>query len=441
MLLHLVYTDSIKDDPSMRTSASRPLLLLATLAFLLAPQHASAQVAQGLVAGDLVKTAGSSAVYEIGSDESRLVFQMQSVYESWYGKNFSAVKVVPLETLASLPVRRVKSFKTGSVVKSPSLPTVYLVTADLELTAIPTEEEFLALGKQFSEVRDIPDGFFTSYKIVGTLPASPVETPTTTPPVDTTPVAFDIVSRSFTATSKTTGDIRLETTAQSTVTLTYRPIDGGALQSLTRKSTTANTTHTFTLKDLAPRSKYAYTITIADGQGRDRIEESGTFVTYYDLYIAAHSGAPTQGALRQENVEVARFFVYNNSATTQRIQELWFAFESSNSASDTIAKTIELVDVTPGSVDFGTVVTFKSVAGGTSIRNGLQTQKFSFLDIAVPPGGQRVFAIMLKGLENMDIDRMDGSSFTTAIEQLIVGGDAEVYTETKSIGTRVHTAQ
>ncbi|MEK7647583.1 MAG: hypothetical protein AAB384_00925 [Patescibacteria group bacterium] len=425
----------------MRTSASRPLLLLATLAFLLSPQSASAQVAQGLVAGDLVKTAGSSTVYEIGSDDSRLVFQMQSVYESWYGKNFAAVKVVSLETLATLPVRRVKSFKTGSVVKSPSLPTVYLVSGDLELTAIPTEKEFLALGKQFNEVRDIPDGFFTSYKIVGTLPASPVETPTSTPPVEQEPVAFDIVSRSFTATSKTAGDIRLQTTAPSTVTLSYRPIDGGALQTITRKSTTANTTHTFTLGALAPRSKYAYTITIADSEGRDRIEESGTFVTYYDLYIAAHSGAPTQGALRKENIEVGRFFIYNNSATTQHIQELWFAFETANSASDMIAKTIEIVDVTPGSVDFGSVVTFKNVAGGTSIRNGLQTQKFSFLDISVVSGGQRVFAVVLKGLENMDIDRMDGEIFTTAVEQLIVGGDAEVYTESKVIGTRVHTAQ
>lgn len=430
------------DVCTMRSHATRYLLLLIALTTSL-PTPAVAQTEPGLTAGDLVKLAGSSAVYEVASDNSRLVFQMQSVYESWYGKDFSAVKTVDPSALASLPVRRVKSFRTGSVVKSPSLPTVYLVTGDLELTSIPTEEAFHALGKSFSEVRDIPDGFFTSYKIVGALPGSttpPAETPTTTPPVEETPVAFDIVSRSFTAITKTTGDIRVETTAPSNVTLTYRPADGSVLQEITRRSAVASTQHTFALANLSPRSKYAYTLTLADGQGRDRIVESGTFVTYYDLYVSAHSSAPVSGSLRKADVEVGRFFVYNNSTSAQSIQELWFSFESANTASDAIAKTIELIDVTPGSVEYGKVLSFKNVGSGTSIRNALQTQKLTFLDIPVAPGAQRIFSVVVKGLENMDIDRMGGESFVTRIEQFIIGGDAEIYTQTPEIGTRFHTS-
>lgn len=424
----------------MRPNATWYLVLLTAITSSLLSADVSAQTTSELIAGDLVKSASSSAVYEVASDSTRLVFQMQSVYESWYGKNFSAVKTVDASVLASLPVRRVKSFKVGSVVKSPSLPTVYLVSGDLELTAIPSEKVFHSLGKSFTEVRDIPDGFFTSYRIVGTLPDPDTQTTTSTPPVvEEPPVALDIVTRSFTASTKTAGDVRVETTAPSNVKLSYRPIDGSALESITRSSAVPATKHSFALSNLSPRSKYAYTLTVSDSQGHDLIEESGTFVTYYDLYVSAHSSAPETGSLRQENVEVGRFFVYNNSTLSQTVQELWFSFNTVNAASDAIAKTIELIDVTPGSPAHGTVLSYKNVGAGTSIRNSLQAQKFTFLDITIAPGAQRVIAVVIKGLENMDIERMESDSFVTKIDQMILGGDAEVYTQTTTIGTRYNS--
>jgi hypothetical protein len=414
------------------------LCSFATLLLLVLGTLETQVQAATLRTGDLVKSSSSSAVYEVGSDGTRLVFQMQSVYESWYGKDFSSVRTVSQDELASLPVRRVKSFNIGSVVKSPSLPTVYLVTADLELKAIPSETAFHELGKSFAAVRDIPDGFFTSYKIVGTLPDSEKPSPSSTPTSETSPVVLDILSRSFTATSKTTGDVRIETTAPSKVALRYHPMEASANEAVLVQSTGALSQHVFSLKNLSSRSKYAYTLTIADAQGVDRIEESGSFVTYYDLYVSSHGSAPETGSLRVPGVEVGRFFVYNNSKESQHVQEIWLTFDSASNASDGIAKTIEITDVTPGSTQYGTVVTFKNIGAGTSIRNSLQTQRFNFLDIPIQSGAQRIFSVTMKGLENMDIEGMNNEVFTTRIEKLLLAGDPEIYTQSSIIGSRFH---
>lgn len=428
----------------MRQRVTRHLpSVIALLGLLVAPASSMA-VSAPLAPGDLIKSPASSAVYEIADDGSRLVFQMQSVYESWYDKDFSRVRTLSEADLASIPLRRVKSFKPGSVVKSPSLPKVYTVSDVLQLKSIANESDFKKLGFSFSQVKDIPDAFFTSYKVVGeatvvnqepTTPPSPA--PVSTPEPTPEP-AFEVTSRSFTATGRQTGTVRVESSVPSSVALSYAPVSSPELMR-TQKSDSARTTHDFTLLDLTSRTKYAYTLAATKHDNSLIIQEKGTFVTYYDLFMSGHGSAPTNGSIKQPDLEVGKFFVYNNATTPYHISEFWLQFSATNSATDKVPRTIRIIDVTPGSELNGTVITYKEIATGTNIRNSQNLQKFTFLDIPVEPSKHRIFSVVITNLDSVNPVEFDNSSFVTSIERIVMTGDPEIYLDNNVIGTRYHT--
>ncbi len=86
--------------------------------------------AREYVGGELIKIAGSDAVYYVGTDLKRYVFATERVYKTWY-ENFNTVVHVSSPELNSLPLAGVVRYRPGSrMIKIPDDPKVYVVGAN-----------------------------------------------------------------------------------------------------------------------------------------------------------------------------------------------------------------------------------------------------------------------------------------------------------------------
>lgn len=126
-------------------------------------------------AGSLIKMNGLSSVYFLASDGKRYVFPNETTYFSWYS-DFSSVTVVPQAELEAAPLGANVTVRPGTkLVKITTNPKVYAVTAGGSLLAVPDEATALALyGANWNKkIVDVPDAFFTNYKIAaGTVSAT-----------------------------------------------------------------------------------------------------------------------------------------------------------------------------------------------------------------------------------------------------------------------------
>lgn len=116
----------------------------------------------------LVKTKKSPTIYYIDSKGVRHAFPNRLVYESWFGSDFSQVKIVSSEDIASYPLGRNIYLRSGKfLIKVPSSPKVYFVDRGGLLRHITSEE---VADKIFGhmwklKVRDFPEVFFSEYTI------------------------------------------------------------------------------------------------------------------------------------------------------------------------------------------------------------------------------------------------------------------------------------
>lgn len=116
--------------------------------------------------GDLIK-AGQPAVYYYGVDGKRYVFPNDKTYKTWYS-GFSGVKTVTDSELAAIIIGGNVTYRPGvKMVKITTDPKVYAVSSGGALRWITSEAVAAALyGADWSKnVEDIPDAFFTNYKI------------------------------------------------------------------------------------------------------------------------------------------------------------------------------------------------------------------------------------------------------------------------------------
>jgi hypothetical protein len=116
--------------------------------------------------GSVIKASGQ-AVYYYGIDGKRYVFPNEKTYRTWYG-DFTGVLPVADAFLASLSIGGNVTYKPGAkLVKITTDPKVYAVSADGALRWIKTEAVAMALyGTDWNkQVDDVPDAFFTNYKI------------------------------------------------------------------------------------------------------------------------------------------------------------------------------------------------------------------------------------------------------------------------------------
>jgi hypothetical protein len=128
------------------------------------PQPEEPQEPAELKAGDLIK-GSQQAVYYFGTNGKRHVFAHQDMYFSWYGNDFSKVKTISDELLASLPLGPSVPFKPGSLIKVPSVPNVYVVDLNQTLRHITSESLASQLfGSTWNKnVRDLSEALLTSY--------------------------------------------------------------------------------------------------------------------------------------------------------------------------------------------------------------------------------------------------------------------------------------
>lgn len=135
----------------------------------LAPLSASAQVS--LVSGDLIKTDGSTSVYYFGANGKRYVFPNEKTYATWY-TGFSSVKTIPSDQLAQIPIGGNVTYRPGTrMVKIMSDPKVYAVSKNGILCPIASEAAAAALfGANWNtQIDDLPDSFFTNYRVGFTI--------------------------------------------------------------------------------------------------------------------------------------------------------------------------------------------------------------------------------------------------------------------------------
>lgn len=118
-------------------------------------------------AGELIKSPINSAVYYFAADGKRYVFPNDKTYFTWY-TDFSGVKTIPARSLSAIPLGGNVTYRPGrKMVKITTDPRVYVVDQGGVLRHIETEQlaQSLYSISWKGQVEDIPDAFFTNYRL------------------------------------------------------------------------------------------------------------------------------------------------------------------------------------------------------------------------------------------------------------------------------------
>lgn len=115
-------------------------------------------------ADDLVKAVDNKTVYWV-NDGKRFDFPTQTIYNSWYGNDFSTIETISDSQLASYILTANVGYKPGTVLKVASAAKVYLVADNGTLRWITNEYTFYTMGFSFSQVKDLPESFFSNYQL------------------------------------------------------------------------------------------------------------------------------------------------------------------------------------------------------------------------------------------------------------------------------------
>lgn len=121
----------------------------------------------------LIKASGQ-AVYYLGTDNKRYVFPNEKVFKTWY-TDFSDVVAVSDAQMATYPIGGNVKYHPGTrLVKITTDPKVYAVGTSGNLYPLATERAAeLLYGLDWSKrVDDLPDAYFTDYRIGSELDAS-----------------------------------------------------------------------------------------------------------------------------------------------------------------------------------------------------------------------------------------------------------------------------
>ena len=114
-----------------------------------------------LARAELIKGPAASAVYYLDDENIRHVFSTRTVFDSWYGGDFSEVATVSKEFLASLPLGKNITVRPGtSLVKIQTSPKVYAIEPGGVLRQI-TDEAIAENRRPLPELREL-------YPFIGT---------------------------------------------------------------------------------------------------------------------------------------------------------------------------------------------------------------------------------------------------------------------------------
>lgn len=130
------------------------------------PVASQAAVTTAFNAGDLIKGSGQT-VYYFAENGKRLVFPNEKTYFTWYN-NFNDVLQIPDAMLQAIPLGGNVTYRPGKkMVKITTDPRTYVVDEGGYLRHVSSEQ----LAQTFyninwkNQIDDVPDAFFTNYKI------------------------------------------------------------------------------------------------------------------------------------------------------------------------------------------------------------------------------------------------------------------------------------
>ena len=138
---------------------------VALLATTALPLIASAATTSAFNSGDLIKGSGST-VYYFAANGKRFVFPNEKTYFTWY-RDFSTVKQIPDGQLSTIPLGGNVTYRPGrKMIKVTTDPKVYVVDQGGILRHVNSEQ----LAQTFygiswkNNIDDVPDAFFTNYR-------------------------------------------------------------------------------------------------------------------------------------------------------------------------------------------------------------------------------------------------------------------------------------
>ena len=138
---------------------------LTLLASTVMPLAASAATTSAFNSGDLIKGSGST-VYYFASNGKRFVFPNEKTYFTWY-RDFSTVKQIPDGQLATIALGGNVTYRPGrKMIKVTTDPRTYVVDQGGFLRHVNSEQLAQTLyGTSWkSNIDDVPDAFFTNYR-------------------------------------------------------------------------------------------------------------------------------------------------------------------------------------------------------------------------------------------------------------------------------------
>ncbi len=117
--------------------------------------------------GSWIKTQDSKTVYFLDKNNIRHSYPNQNIWESYFGNDFSSVKEISKETLSIYPLGRNVPYKSGSLVKMPSTPKVYLVGENAIMQWLKTENTAKKLfGNLWNKIiKTLDESLFGDYVI------------------------------------------------------------------------------------------------------------------------------------------------------------------------------------------------------------------------------------------------------------------------------------
>lgn len=251
--------------------AASMIAVLGVTSFGLSRQHV---YALNISSGDLIRGQAYPAVYYLGADGFRYVFPNKFTYDTWY-PNFNNVKFITDAELATIQIGGNVTYRPGvRMIKINSDPKTYAVDAGGTLRHVNGEATAIALyGSTWNkQIDDLPDGFFSNYKI-GTA----INGGADFIPAGATSAA---VSINFEKNLKAPTSITISDTG-------YTPIDVNISAGQTVKFiNNGGVKHTATADDLTWGSG-----TLNPGENFSRVfNKAGTY-TFFDSYNSASTGA------------------------------------------------------------------------------------------------------------------------------------------------------
>lgn len=147
--------------------AKKALSLIAISLMVLAVSFIGPVQASSDHKGQLVRMDGLSSLYYVAGDGKRYVFPNEKTYKSWF-TDFNDVITLTQGELTALPLGGNVLYRPGTLlIKITTDPKVYAVSNGGVLRWIKTEAAAKALyGDNWSKlIDDVPDSFFTNYKI------------------------------------------------------------------------------------------------------------------------------------------------------------------------------------------------------------------------------------------------------------------------------------